>query len=253
MLRAALNKGASVESREEMVRELLAGLAAIERFDEDPSEVAGQFMSWVNTVAEALRAAGMTSEESMWNSAGENIKFTSDSPAFVMHMKMMKAVLLGIYHRIGGSEAASDLIDPELVDGTRAYVQKVAIQANGCYERGWYDACAVMLRKLIETLIIECFEAVGKESGAKNQSGEYLQLGDLISAFLAETSWHVSRNTKGALPRLREVKELGDLAAHSRRFVANQRDIDKFAKDLRTVVQELAYIISAQAKSQGAP
>jgi hypothetical protein len=246
--RHSIAKRSLVESREEMVRELLAGMAEIETFHDEPHNVARQFISWVSAVETALGAAGMDVEQSTWKAASENIRFTEDSSAFVMHMKAMKAVLLGIYHRIGGSEASSEFLDPQLIDGTKTYVLKVLAQANGCYERGWYDASAVMLRKMIETLIIECFEAVGKESQAKNASGEYFQLGDLISAFLAEPSWHVSRNTRNSLPRLHEIKELGDKAAHSRRFVANRGDIDKFAKDLRTVVQELAYIVSAKAK-----
>src|ERR1700730_10367293 len=45
-----------------------------------------------------------------------------------------------------------------LVRGTRGYIERVSNQINGAYENGWYDACAVMLRRLIETLIIESFE-----------------------------------------------------------------------------------------------
>ena len=193
-----------------MIRELLAGMAEIETFHDEPHDVARQFMAWVSAVDAALTAAGMDVEQVAWKAACQDISFTEDSSAFVMHMKTMKAVLLGIYHRVGGSEASSELLDPQLIDGTQTYLQKVAAQANGCYERGWYDASAVMLRKMIETLIIECFEAVGKESQVKNASGEYLQLGDLITAFLAEPSWHVSRNTKNSLPRLHEIKELVD-------------------------------------------
>ena len=46
------------------------------------------------------------------------------------------------------------------------------------------------------------------------------------------------------------TKDLSDKAAHSRRFVANRADSDTFAKDLRTVVQELAYIFSSKAYSE---
>ena len=238
-----------MESREEMIRELLAAMAEIETFHDEPHDVARQFVSWLTAVDNALLAAGIDAEHSRWSAASEGVSFTEDSSAFVMHMKSMKAVLLGIYHRVGGSEASSELLDPQLIDGTKTYVQRAAAQANGCYDRGWYDAAAVMLRKMIETLIIECFEAVGKESQVKNASGEYVQLGELISAFLAESSWHVSRSTTKSLSRLHEIKDLGDKAAHSRRFVANRGDIDKFAKDLRTVVQELAYIVSAKTRT----
>ena len=45
-----------------------------------------------------------------------------------------------------------------IVKGTRGYIERVVFQINGCYEKGWFDGCAVMMRRLIETLIIECFE-----------------------------------------------------------------------------------------------
>jgi hypothetical protein len=66
-----------------------------------------------------------------------------------------------------------------------------------------------------------------------------LYLSDLISATLAEKSWNLGRNTKQALPRL---KDIGDKSAHSRRFVAHQADIEKIITDLRVVVQELVYL-----------
>jgi ribosomal protein L11 len=50
---------------------------------------------------------------------------------------------------------------------------------------------------------------------------------------------HLSRNTKQALPRLKDV---GDLSAHSRRYIAQRKDIDKLVQDLRVVVQELVTV-----------
>jgi len=54
------------------------------------------------------------------------------------------------------------LFPMEIVKGTRNYIEKLATQANGCYQKGWYDACAVMVRRLIEILIIDSFDAKGK-------------------------------------------------------------------------------------------
>src|SRR5690348_1804158 len=48
-----------------------------------------------------------------------------------------------------------------LVKGTRGYIERVTTQVNRSYESTCYDACAVMIRRLIETLIIEVFEAKG--------------------------------------------------------------------------------------------
>ncbi|PRG71059.1 hypothetical protein C6T64_16495 [Burkholderia cenocepacia] len=109
-------------------------------------------------------------------------------------------------------------------------------QINGSYEGGWYDASAVMIRRLVETLIIEVFEASGIADKIKNSNDDFLFLRDLIGVLIAEKSWNLSRNAKAALPRLKDV---GDQSAHSRRFVAHRQDIDKLIPDLRVVIQEL--------------
>lgn len=126
-----------------------------------------------------------------------------------------------------------------LVRNTRGYIERVVHQINGAYANGWYDACAVMIRRLVETLIIQSFEEHGISDKIKGPSGDFLFLRDLITITLAETSWNLSRNTKQALPRLKDV---GDLSAHSRRYIAQRKDIDKLVQDLRVVVQELVTV-----------
>jgi len=126
-----------------------------------------------------------------------------------------------------------------VVRGTRGYIEQVANQINGCYEKGWFDACAVMVRRLLETLIIETFEYHKLDGKIKNSVGDFVYLRDLISRALTEKAWNLSRNTKKALPRLKDV---GDKSAHSRRYNAHRGDIDKLLDDVRVVVQELIYL-----------
>lgn len=126
-----------------------------------------------------------------------------------------------------------------LVANTRGYIEKIVYQINGCYEKGWFDACAVMTRRLIETLIIEAFEHCNISANIKGPTGDYYFLRDLISRTLTESTWNLGRNTRNALPRL---KDIGDQSAHSRRFIAQRADIEKIIPDLRVVVQELTFI-----------
>ena len=44
-----------------------------------------------------------------------------------------------------------------LVQTNRSYIVTVGRQMNGCYEKGWFDGCAVMMRRLLEISIIEAF------------------------------------------------------------------------------------------------
>lgn len=131
------------------------------------------------------------------------------------------------------------IVPVSLVRGTRGYIEKVANQANGCYQNGWFDACAVMLRRLLETLIIESFEAHNIAQQIKNTQGEYYFLSDLIQRTLDERSWTIGRNAKRAMPRL---KDLGDKSAHGRRFNAVRDDLEKVQGDIRVVAEELLYL-----------
>lgn len=123
-----------------------------------------------------------------------------------------------------------------LVRGTRSYIEKVTHQLNGAYQNAWYDASAVMIRRLLETLIIECYEAHKIESRIKDQAGNYLFLKDLVDKVLTESSWTLGRSARSVLPKLKDV---GDKAAHNRRYNAHRQDIDKLIQPLRETVQEL--------------
>ena len=109
-----------------------------------------------------------------------------------------------------------------------------------CYEAGLYDASLVMMRKLLETLIIECFERYGNDDEIKDNKGNFLYLSDLIPRFVESHKWNVSRNLTDYI---RKVKKYGDLSAHNRRFFAHKSDFEKFKFELRQTVQEIVLII----------
>lgn len=123
----------------------------------------------------------------------------------------------------------------------RGYLMTVCRQMNGCFVSGWYDAAAVMMRRLLETSIIEAFEAHYLDGKIKNPQGDFLQLSDLIGVALAEKKWNLSRNTKKALPNLRDV---GHISAHSRRYTAQKDDIVKISQDARIAIEEFLHLAS---------
>ena len=118
----------------------------------------------------------------------------------------------------------------------RNYLTRVVHQINTTYQNACYDACAVMLRRLVETLIIEAFEAKKIDSKIKGRTGEFFTLRDLVTAAQNETTWNMGRSAKAALGRLKNV---GDIAAHSRRHNTTRHEIDDLIPDLRIVAQEL--------------
>ena len=128
-----------------------------------------------------------------------------------------------------------DLVRPT----RRKYIERVAVQANGCYERQWCDACSVMMRRLVETLIIEMYKAKGIENGIKNHAGDFMMLGGLIDAVLADQSSNLGRDVKKTLP---EIKTLGDWSAHARRYTATKQDLDKVLPGFRRIVEEFLHL-----------
>ena len=98
-----------------------------------------------------------------------------------------------------------------------------------------------MTRKLLETLIIECFEFHEISSKIKNGDGDFFYLSDLITKFLDEhgKSWNVGRNAKKGLPKLKSV---GDKSAHNRRYNARKPDLENLREELRTTIEELVII-----------
>ena len=155
-----------------------------------------------------------------------------------------KAIDAEVRHELGPPDeglvlATQSIVPRSLVRNTRGYIEKVTNQANGCYENGWYDACAVLVRRLIETLIIEAYEKHSISSKIKNPNGDFYYLRDLIGHCLGESVWNLSRNCKQALPKL---KDIGDKSAHSRRYTAQRGDIDPLLADIRLVVQEFLYL-----------
>jgi integrase len=122
---------------------------------------------------------------------------------------------------------------------TRGYLDRVVLQLNASYDAQLYDCCAVMCRRLLETLIIEVYEHCGRAAEVKGADGNFLMLNGLVSFFEKDTTFNVGRS---GMKGLRDFKTLGDLSAHSRRFNAQKEDIDRVRDGLRVVVEELIHL-----------
>ena len=134
------------------------------------------------------------------------------------------------------------LIESSVLEGrAKQYIVNIAYQVNGTYGYGWYDACAVMLRRLIESLIIEAFVANGLVDSIV-EDGNYVSLSRLIDRAVKEPQLNLSAITKRTLPRL---KKLGDLSAHKTEYNTRRKYIDNllddFYLDMQVVVEELVY------------
>lgn len=126
-----------------------------------------------------------------------------------------------------------------LFNGTRGYIEKVVRQINGSYDAELYDCCAVMCRRLLETLIIEVYEQAGRDGDIKNADGNFFMFAELLRAITSDTAFNVSRNGRKGLD---DFKKLGDLSAHNRRFNAQRSDVDRIRDGMRVAAEELLHL-----------
>src|SRR5262249_26017925 len=113
---------------------------------------------------------------------------------------------------------------------------------NGSFHSGYYNASAVMLRRLLETLIIEAYEHLNREIEIKDGGGNYLMLSDLAERVCGENGHrgiNLGRDSKKAMKDARNVR---NWSAHARRFLAHAGDFSKFQAGMRLLVQELIQI-----------
>ncbi len=132
----------------------------------------------------------------------------------------------------------SDSVIPmSLVVDTRGYIEKVANQINKSFDAQLYDCCAVMCRRLLETLIIEVYEKENRSNEIRD-GRHFISLADLITTLEKDSSIFVS---KPAMNALRAFKALGDLSAHNRHYNARIGDLEPQRAGIRLVVEELLY------------
>ena len=141
--------------------------------------------------------------------------------------------------------ATEQVLPMAVVKDTRGYLEHMILQANGTYERGWFDASSVMLRKFVETLIIEVYEHHKRADDIKNpRDGFFYMLADLVTIILADKKFNLARETQATLPL---VKQLGDRSAHNRRYMAKQPDVDKIIPGLRVLADDLLHLAKLKA------
>jgi hypothetical protein len=127
-------------------------------------------------------------------------------------------------------------IPNDLIEDRHYIHKKILWEINKCYDAACYNACAAMLRRLTESLIIQAFEHHGIESNIKKEDN-YMQFSELIGKAIIESKLGLTRNTKRILP---DLKYLGDLAAHNRKALVRKDDLDKIHQAIRSAIEELA-------------
>lgn len=142
-------------------------------------------------------------------------------------------------------EVTDSIVPLEAVRGTRPYLEKLAYEINGCYDYQFYDACAVLCRRMVEMLLIEAFDRAGHLSAI--EKGEHIAgLDDIIK--VAQSGRYI-KLPRGAGKVLEKAKKIGDAAAHDRYYITTQHDINEFGSDFRKLISQLLGIANITPRS----
>lgn len=129
------------------------------------------------------------------------------------------------------------LLDKTNFMGYRNYLDKLILQANHCYENSCYDACATLMRRILEILLILSYRNLKIDNLIKNNDGTYKMLEKICDDAKNNKILNLSR-TKNELDSFRNI---GNYAAHKIEYNTLKTDIDSIKLNYRTILEELYY------------
>ena len=142
------------------------------------------------------------------------------------------------YNRYLGSvkvEVKGAYLPNEWTVGTRKYLEQLSLQINGCYEYGFFDGCAALCRRLMESLIIECYFHI--EQIPRIQVDRKIRpLDQLITTISSDAQITLGRNTPKTM---KEIKTIGDTASHDRAYLTTKIDLDDVRIRFRHMIHDL--------------
>lgn len=137
------------------------------------------------------------------------------------------------------SIAHSDAVLPlALLAGTRGYLESLARQINVAFEQNLFDACAVLMRRLIEVLLIHSYEANNIVAAITLPDGSFKSLNSIIDDAEKNATLGLSKGAKSSLDTFRT---LGNFSAHKIHYTARRGDLAPHTLPFRASVEELLY------------
>ncbi|MPN59100.1 hypothetical protein SDC9_206818 [bioreactor metagenome] len=134
--------------------------------------------------------------------------------------------------------SSSEFLDETLFLGKRGFLDKLIRQINCCYAHNCYDACAVLMRRVFEIVLILAYEKQGVQNQIKDSNGDYVMLEKIVANAIQNKGLHISRSRN----EYDSIRDLGNFAAHKIHFNTRKSDIDNIKQTYRVCLEELYYI-----------
>ena len=133
-------------------------------------------------------------------------------------------------------DSSSELIDENKFCGKRQYLTKLIKQINSSYKNHCFDACAVLMRRLFEILLVLSFQHNRIDDLIKDSKTEgYFMLERIVAIAQNNSTIKLSRNKT----KYDTFRQVGNFSAHNITYTASIKDIDDIKIDYRVMLEEL--------------
>lgn len=136
-------------------------------------------------------------------------------------------------------EQHETILPNALFSGLATNFQSICKQINASYENNLYDCTAVLMRRLLESLLVLSYQKAGVELEIMDKNcNHHISLDGMIKNAVQNSTLALSANTKKDMPLF---KDLGNYSAHKIWYNCTQQDIKPHMLKYRVVVEELLY------------
>lgn len=133
-------------------------------------------------------------------------------------------------------ESSSELIEESKFCGKRPFLTKLIQQINFTYGHNCYDACAILMRRLFEVLLVLTYQYKGLEAAITKSDGSYKMLEGIVKDAVQNKVLGIPARISKSFDAFREV---GNNSAHSITYTAGKLDIDNISRDFRVMMEDL--------------
>ena len=133
-------------------------------------------------------------------------------------------------------ESHDELIEEAKFCGKRPFLTRLIQQINFTYGHNCYDACAVLMRRLFEVLLVLAYQNKGIETDITKPDGSHKMLEGIVKDATQNKTLGIPARISKNFDAFREV---GNNSAHSITYTAGKLDIDNISRDYRVMMEDL--------------
>lgn len=136
-------------------------------------------------------------------------------------------------------QQSGTILPDALYNGLQSNIQSLCKQINASYEHNLFDCTAVIMRRLLESLLVLCYQNTGIEADIMDKCGLYhITLDKIIKNAEQNKTLSLSANTRREMALF---KDLGNYSAHKIWYNCTQQDIKPHILKYRAIIEELMY------------